>query len=204
MQTYKKYLSLVTEQNQFLDYQEAKAYLDDMVRTGQIQSYDESKLKDIYDSGKKIVKDKLLPLTLAGGLIFNPMTSSKASEINLENPQNNIEMVISVKKDLQNLELEVTSLTRHTIEFKNQSKNFEKKIAEMQVALNKLKKDKAIDQSKIDYYGQRLEGLKKYLKDSAVLYDDFTKDMQKLEKETKDFNAMMEKNEKNKKNPEEY
>jgi hypothetical protein len=47
MSTYKKYLSLVTEQNQFLDYQEAKAYLDDMVRTGQIQSYDESVINKI-------------------------------------------------------------------------------------------------------------------------------------------------------------
>lgn len=201
MSTFKKYLSIVTEDDQFMNYYEAKAYFDDMVRTGKIQSYDEANLKDLYKKGKKFLKNKILPMALAGGIIFSPNSViAKSAQESLSNPKNNAEYsetINTIKDDIQGLELNITKLKRHTIEFKNasQSQKYRVKLDQSKQEINKLKQNKNFDKTKLDYYIKIIESLEKYLKDGETTFDQFDQSIEKLEKENKDFNDMMKRNE---------
>jgi len=196
MQTYKKYLSLVTEQNQFLDYQEAKAYLDDMVRTGQIQSYDESVLNKIK---KGISATALIALLSGSGLKAGQNNNIIQPKIDT----NNIEMVINVKKDLHKIELDVTSLERHTENFQKASNQYEAELANIEKTINSLKENKSFDQSKLNYYQQRIDGIRSYLEKGKEVITVFDKEMKKMKEENDAFIKAMEKNNKRIKNDEE-
>jgi chromosome segregation ATPase len=192
MSTYKKYLSLVTEENQFLDYQEAKTYLDNMVRTGQIQSYDESVLNKIK---KGISAAALVALLSGSGLKAGQNNNIIQPKIDT----NNIEMVINVKKDLHKIELGVTSLERHTENFQKASNQYETELANIEKTINSLKENKSFDQSKLNYYQQRIDGIRSYLEKGKEVITVFDKEMKKMKEENDAFIKAMKRNQDNQK-----
>lgn len=194
MSTYKKYLSIVSEENKFLDYYEAKAYLDDMVRAGKIQSYDENILKNAYIKSKKFLKKKILPIVMSTVISTSPILS-KTSEMRISKPKNEAEytlVVKNVKSDLQDLQFKITRLNRHSQEFASQSQSFKEKLKEIKQSLKALEGNKSFNISNIQNI---ISALEVYIKESEKLYDELDKASEQIRKENEVFEKVMQKNE---------
>ena len=191
MSTFKKYLSVIRE-DRLLTQEEARVYLEEMIRRGEIVSYDETIL------GK--IKDGISIVSLITLLSASPIKAGQMSNIVLpEIDQVKTETVVNIKKDLQDLELQITSLRRHTKQFQNSTAKYEVELVKTEKKIKELKNSKSFDDSKLTYYQQRIDALRIYLQKGAEINDKFDKDMENLEKENNIFLQNYQKNEKNKK-----
>ena len=191
MSRFKKYLSVIRE-DRLLTQEEARVYLEEMIRRGEIVSYDETIL------GK--IKDGISIVSLIALLSGSPMKAGQMSNIVLPKiNQAETETVVNVKKDLQDLELQITSLRLHTKQFQDSTAKCEADLLKTEKKIKELKNSKSFDDSKLTYYQQRVDALRIYLQKGAEINDKFDKDMKNLEKENDIFLQNYKKNEENKK-----
>lgn len=173
MSTYDQYLNKIKEEK--IPYQEAIQYLDEMVEIGLIDSYDEGKIA-------KYIKKYLPHVTLATSLLL-PSHKNLTAQEKMNYAPSGVENSINIKKDINNLEAEVLSLKRHSEEFKARSENFNNAIKEIQDGIKYLKKEDLINESKVVYYTNIIDTLKKYIQDSAAINDNFDAELKNIKKE---------------------
>lgn len=152
MSTYNQYLNRV-KQEEFIEYQEVKDYLDELVKKGVIHSYDESMLKKVLGGMQNTVTAGLLATTLAG-----PM---QAIDIDILKLENGLEAVINVKKEVKAIEEKLVKLNPRDADFGTQSEKILNDISQIEKNIQTLKEKDLI--SKSAYYMDVLKQFKIYI-----------------------------------------
>ena len=177
MSTYDQYIKKVKNE-ETVSYQETKKHLDNLVELGLIDIYDEGKIADYI----KNIKKYLPPVTLATALLL-PSHKNLTAQEKMNYAPSGVENSINIKKDINNLEAEVSTLKRHSEEFKARSENFNNAIKEIQDGIKYLKKEDLIDESKVVYYTNIIDTLKKYIQNSAMVNENFDMELKSIKKE---------------------
>jgi predicted RNase H-like nuclease (RuvC/YqgF family) len=174
MSTYDQYIKKVKNE-EIVSYQETKKHLDNLVELGLIDIYDEGKIAEY-------IKKYLPPFALATTLLL-PNQKNLTAQEKMNYAPSGVENSINIKKDINNLEAEVSTLKRHSEEFKARSENFNNTIKEIQDGIKYLKKEDLIDESKAVYYTNIIDTLKKYIQDSAMANENFDMELKSIKKE---------------------